>query len=148
MKRFWYLRRGRGRVEAELDEELQHHLDLRTQELVAGGLSPADARREAVRQFGDLRSAREYCRQQDIEKDDAVQRRLVIEDLVQDLRIGLRGLIRAPLMTLIIIGTVGLGIGATTAIFAVVESVVLRPLPFRDPGRLVTVRHTAPAGAF
>jgi predicted permease len=148
MKRFWYLRRGADRVEAELDEELRHHLDLRTEELVANGISPADARREAVRQFGDLRAAREYCRQQDNEKDEAVQRHLLIEDLFQDLRIALRGLLRAPLMTLIIVGTVGLGIGATTAIFAAIDAAFLRPLPYADPDRLVRIFTDAPPNKF
>jgi len=148
MKRFWYLRRGRNRVATELDEELQHHLDLRTEELVAGGMPPADARREAERQFGDLRAAREYCRRQDNEKDDAVRRQLMFEDLIQDLRIGWRGLLRAPLMTIIIVGSVGLGIGATTAIFAAVDAAYLRPLPYSNPDRLVRIYTDAPPNRF
>ena len=139
MKRFWYLRRGSRSVQSDVDEELQLHLDLRTEELISAGLTPGDARREAARQFGDLKGTRDYCRRQDIEKDDTVQRRLMLEDFVQDLRIGVRGLLRAPLMTLIIITTVGLGVGATTAIFAAIDAAYLRPLPYGDPERLVRI---------
>jgi putative ABC transport system permease protein len=148
MKRFWYLRRGRDRIESEVEEELRLHLDMRTEELVAAGMTPDEARRESVRQFGDLRTTRDYCRQQDTEKDDAVQRRLMIEDFVQDLRVGLRGLVRAPTTTLIIVMTVGLGIGATTAIFAAVDAALLRPLPYRNPAQLVRIYTDAPPNRF
>jgi len=75
-------------------------------------------------------------------------RRQLIEELVTDLRIGLRGLLRAPMMTLIIIATVGLGIGATTAIFAAIDSALLRPLPYKDPARLVHIYTDAPPYKF
>ena len=71
---FWHLRRGPELVSSEIDEELSAHIDLRTEELQARGL-PADvARREAIRQFGDLQSTRDYCRQQDMAKDQGMHR--------------------------------------------------------------------------
>src|SRR5437867_2377608 len=79
---------------------------------------------------------------------DLRRRGLTIEDLVQDLRIGLRGLLRAPLMTLTIIVTVGLGIGATTVIFAAVDAALLRSLPYADPARLVRIYTDAPPNKF
>jgi putative ABC transport system permease protein len=146
--RFWYLRRGRHGVAADVDEELHGHLDRRTEELIARGMSPADARAEALRQFGDLEAARAYCRQQDNYKEATVQRRLTLEDLAQNLRIGLRGLLRAPMMTLVVVTTVGLGIGATTTIFAAIDAALLRELPYANPSRLVRIYTDAPPNRF
>jgi predicted permease len=148
MPRFSFLRRGRHRVGSDVDEELHAHLDRRTEELVAGGMSPKEARTEALRQFGDLEAARAYCRQQDNEKDAAMQRRLMLEDFAQDLRIGLRGLLRAPMTTLVVVTTVGLGIGATTTIFAAVNASLLRPLPYANPARLVRIYTDTPPNRF
>jgi predicted permease len=148
MKRFWYLRRRPDAIQADIDEELDTHLAMRTEELIAGGMPPARARREAIRQFGDVGATRQYCRHQDIEKERTVQRQLWLEDLEQDLRIGFRGLRRAPLTALIIVATVGLGIGATTAIFAAIDAALLRPLPYKDPAQLVRLYTDAPPNKF
>src|SRR6266567_3817630 len=72
----------------------------------------------------------------------------MIEDLVQDLRISVRGLVRAPLMTLVTVATIGLGIGATTTAFSAVSAALLRPLPYADPGRLVRIYTDAPPNRF
>ncbi len=145
---FWHLRRGAELVSSEVDEELSVHIDLRAEELRARGL-PADvARREAIRQFGDLQSTRDYCRQQDMAKEQGMQRRLLLDELIQDLRIGLRGLLRARLLTLTIVATVGLGIGATTVIFGAVNATLLRPLPYADPERLVRIYTDTPPNKF
>lgn len=148
MKRFWYLRRSPRTIQSEVDEELRLHLEMSTDELVARGLSREQARREAERRFGDLHGTREYCRQQDEWKDTAMHRQLLFEDFIQDLRIGVRGLLRAPLMTAIILTTVGLGIGATTAIFAAIDAAFLRPLPYSDPDRIVRIFSDAPPNKF
>ena len=145
---FWYLPRRRETVQSEIDEELKLHLEMRTEDLKARGLPHDEARREALRQFGDLPGTREYCRRQNEEKEKQMRRGLMLEDLVQDLRIGLRGLLRAPLMTLTIIVTVGLGIGATTVIFAAVDAALLRSLPYADPARLVRIYTDAPPNKF
>ena len=78
---FWYLRRRPDKVASEIDEELRAHLDMRIDELTARGLSPDEARQEALRQFGDLEATRAYCRQQDLRKETHVQRGLLFEDL-------------------------------------------------------------------
>src|SRR5216684_2732813 len=77
-----------------------------------------------------------------------MQRGLMLEDLMQDLRICHRGLLRAPMMTMTIVATVGLGIGATTVIFSAVNAALLRPLPYADPDRLVRIYTDAPPNKF
>jgi putative ABC transport system permease protein len=136
---FWYLRRSSDRVAAEIDEELRSHLEMRADELQRRGLSPDAAMREAMRQFGDLDTTRQYCREQDEQLEARMRRGLVLEELLQDLRISLRGLLRAPVMTLAIVLTVGLGIGATTAIFGAIDAALLRPLPYAQPNDLVRI---------
>jgi putative ABC transport system permease protein len=148
MKPFWYLRRGAQRIQSEVDEELRVHVDMQIEDLVARGLSPSDARREALSRFGDMAATREYCRRQDERKEQEMRRALWMDDLVQDLRIGLRGLLRAPLMTSVIVLTVGVGLGATTAIFAAIDAALLRPLPYANADRLVRVYTDAPPNKF
>jgi predicted permease len=136
---FWYLRRSSDRVAAEIDEELRSHLEMRADDLQRRGLSPDAAMREAIRQFGDLDTTRRYCREQDRQLEAHVRRGLMIEELLQDVRVSLRGLLRAPVMTLAIVLTVGLGIGATTVIFGAIDAALLRPLPYARPNDLVRI---------
>jgi len=145
---FWYLRRGRRRLESDVDEELALHMDLRAAELRAGGMSPEDARREALRQFGDLEYTRRYCREQDEGREDEMSRALIFEELLHDLKISLRGLMRAPIMTLTIVFTVGLGIGATTVIFGAINAALLRSLPYKDAAHIVRIYTDAPPNKF
>jgi predicted permease len=145
---FWYLRRRPATLASEIDEELNVHLAMRVEELRADGLSPDAARREAIRQFGNLDYTRRYCQRQGLQKEKRMQRGLLLEDLIQDLRIGLRSLLRAPMMTMTIVVTVGLGIGATTVIFSAVHAALLRPLPYADPARLVRIYTDAPPNKF
>lgn len=139
---FWYIRRRS--VQSDVDEELSLHLEMRVEELRSRGMPIEDARRVALSQFGDLEGTREYCRRQDQKKETQVQRSMMFEDLAQDVRIGIRSLIRVPILTLTIIVTVGVGIGATAAIFSAIDAALLRPLPYPDPERLVRVYTDAP----
>ena len=134
---FWFLRRRH--IESDVDEELQLHIEMRTAQLRGEGLSPDEARRTALRQFGDLESTRRYCRQQDDARETMTQRTLLFQDVVQDVRIAVRSLLRAPVLTLTIVASVGLGLGATAAIFSAVNAAVLRPLPYPDADRLVRI---------
>ncbi len=143
---FWYLRRRA--VKAEVDEELKRPLEMRINELVAGGMARDDARAEAMRQFGDLEATRAYCRRQDEERENEMQRALLFQDFMQDLRIGIRSLLRAPVLTLTIIVTVGLGLGATAAIFSAVSAALLRPLPYAEPENLVRIYTDTPPFKF
>ncbi len=143
---FWYVRRRS--VRADVDEELSLHLEMRIDELMAEGMAPDDARREALRQFGDLEATRNYCRRQDEERENVMQRALLFQDFMQDLRIGVRSLWRAPVLTLTIIVTVGLGLGATAAIFSAVSAALLRPLSYAKPENLVRIYTDTPPFRF
>ena len=145
-KPFWYLRRRN--VKSEVDEELELHLDLRIDELVRTGLSRDAARRAALKQFGNLEATRRYCREQDETRENTMQRALSTQDLGQDVRISLRSLMRVPLLTLTIIATVGVGIGATAAIFSAINAAILRPLPYAHPDRLVRLYTDTPPFKF
>jgi putative ABC transport system permease protein len=143
---FWYLRRRH--IRSEVDEELRLHLDMRVAELVAAGLPPDEARRIALRQFGDFEATRRYCRQQDEARENVMQRGLLFQDVLQDLRIAVRSLLRAPALALTIVASVGLGLGATAAIFGAVNAALLRPLPYAEPDRLVRIYTDTPPFKF
>jgi predicted permease len=141
---FWYLRRPRQTVRDDVDEEIRVHLQMRADHLVAHGLSEEEARREALRRFGDVEGTREYCFEQDTRRESGTERALMFQDVVQDIRISLRNLLHAPVLTLTILATVGLGIGATTVMLSAIEAAFLSPLPYRQSERLVWIYTDAP----
>jgi predicted permease len=119
----------RGAVERELAKELRFHLEAEIERARAAGLSLNDAQAAARKRLGGLAQIEEECR--DTRRTD------MFETILQDLKYALRTLFNTPGFTAILILTLGLSIGATTAIVSVVEGVLIRPLPFQDPGRLV-----------
>jgi predicted permease len=145
---FWYLRRRSREIAAEIDEELRTHLAMRVEALVARGMTRDEAEREALHQFGDVDGTRRYCRSQDEEKERTVGRHLAIADFFHDMRIALRGLIRVPALALTIVASVGLGIGAATAIFAIIDAALLRALPYPNASQLVRIYTDSPPFKF
>jgi putative ABC transport system permease protein len=133
LRRAAILLRG-SRAQREIVEELQLHVDLEAEELVRQGMSPTAARREALRRFGGVDRHREAGRE--------ARGTAGIEDWLQDVRYALRTLGRGPGFTAVALLTMCLGIGSSTAIFSVVHAVALRPLPYPEPERLVSVRPT------
>ncbi|HEX5411608.1 MAG TPA: ABC transporter permease [Terriglobia bacterium] len=119
----------RPQLEVQMDDELRFHLEKQTEQNIARGLSAHEARYAALRQFGNIGQLKEECR-------DTWGMRLISE-LVQDIGYGFRQLHRNPGFATISILTLALGIGATTALFTVVRSVLLTPLPYKHPGQLL-----------
>lgn len=134
-RRILFLTR-RTRADEELAEEMRLHMDLRAAKLRQQGIEADEAARAARRRFGNATVIRETSR------DSWGWRWL--EELLHDLRFGLRMLARSPGFAAIVVLTLGLGIGATTAIFNVVNGVLLRELPFREPDRLVVLHEKMP----
>lgn len=132
-----YLRLVRPNVAADVDEELRLHLDLRIARNIALGMSEDEARRDALRRFGDVDLVRGALVHHDTRREQAAGRRELLADLAHDVRFGWRGLRRSPAFAIAAIVTIGIGIGANAAIFSVLNAVVLRPLPYRAAQELV-----------
>src|SRR5215510_2225807 len=130
MNPFAWFRHDRRRD--ELSEEIQSHIEEKTDELVARGLSRADAEREARRAFGNVTSIKEVA-------GDVWRFETHLENVASDVRHAFRGLIQKPSFTIAVFLTLALGIGANAVVFALVNALVLRPLPYPEADRLVSV---------
>ncbi len=125
---------------AQLDAELNFHLDQQIAENLAAGMAPEEARRAALRAFGNLTTLRDQARN--------TWNWLWLEILVRDVKYGVRTLARTPGFSVLAVVVMGLGIGANVALFTVVHSVLLKPLPFKDQDRLVRLFEANSQGIF
>ena len=134
LKRLRALLRGEM-LDRELDVEVRFHIEMETEKYIGQGMTPSEARLRAFRNFGPMEK----------HKEEARDTRGVtwIEELGADLRYGLRGLFKNPGFAALAILTLGLGIGANTAIFSVINGVLLKPLPYENGDRLVLVQQSA-----
>jgi putative ABC transport system permease protein len=134
---FWRNLFHKQSVEHDLDEEVRAYLDQVTDEKIRSGLSPQEARRTALIELGGLEQVKEQVRE--------VRVGAFLETLVKDARLGFRMLRKERGFTAVAILTLALGIGANTAIFSVVEAVLIRPLPYHDANRLIWISRVLPA---
>lgn len=116
-------------LDAEMAEELREHIELQTQANLAAGMTPEEARDAARRKFGGVDQVKESCRDQ--------RRAPWFEGVLRDFGFGARMLRKNPGFTMVIVLILGLGIGAATAIFSVANGVLLKPLPYEQPGQRI-----------
>ncbi len=130
---------GRGHIGREVDDELSFHIEMRARKLIAEGMAPEEAQRRARERFGDMDRVRGSCIVMDQERERVMNRANLLADLRQDLAYAWRTLRRNAGVTAVVVVTLALGIGANTAIFTLVNAVLLRRLPVIAPDELVAL---------
>src|SRR5215212_837420 len=129
--------RGR-RLDTDVDDEMRFHIEMQTASLVAQGMSPGRARAKAQSDFGAVARVTDHVRQA-----RGLTASAFIDDVLRDIRFAVRSLLRTPAFSVVAVATLALGIGATTAMFSVVNGVLLRGLPYPHAERLVWISERA-----
>jgi putative ABC transport system permease protein len=140
--------RSRRRIAADVESELAFHIESRIRDLMAAGETHANAEARALREFGDIKDARDYMTSIDRATEHTHRRREYMRDLWQNARYALRRMRTAPVFTATAIATLAIGIGANTAVFSVVDAALIRRLPYPNAERVVAVYDRAPWGPF
>ena len=140
LRRFWHRLRGAitgARRDAELLAEIESHLRMQAEDNVRLGMSPEAARRAAVLKFGGVESTKESYRDR--------RGAPLLEQAIQDVRYGVRQIVKNPIVAAVTVATLAVGIGANTAVFSIINAVLLADPPYAAPDRLVTVTQSFPA---
>lgn len=137
IRRLFQLPPSTKKVAGEIDDEIAFHLEERTQELIAEGMEAEEARAEALREFGDVEQAKAELEEIGRRRVRRLVRSNWWSDLRKDVRYAFRQIRRSPGFAAVIIAMLALGTGGTTAVFSVVQAVLLAPLPYERPGQLV-----------
>jgi len=143
-KRSFRLSDTKPDAKRDVDDEVAFHLEMRTREFIEQGMSPDEARRKAAASFGDVQAIRSDLRQERASRNEEIERRDWWHGVRMDVQYALRSLKKNPAFSLAAIGTLALGIGSTLAVFTVVNGVLVRPLPYKEPAGLAMIWMTLP----
>jgi putative ABC transport system permease protein len=135
---------SRSDARASVDDELEHHVELCVEELVEAGWESEDARREALRQFGDMHETKTYCEDMQTGRGAVERRAMAADEVWQDFKYALRMLRKAPGYAGLVIVTLAFGVAANTTIFSLMNPYLFRPLPYESADELVQVNQANP----